>query len=390
MRLRGKRRLALLVAGGVLVTALMIRFVAPLVTTTVFLLDMADVEPAWRRWIPAGGYEVLREDRIVTTRHGTVPVRIYRPEGVPSRAAVVFPGVHGGGVDEPRLVELCQRLAATGTTVVCAPLPELREFIITARSTDQIEDITGWAVDEPAVGATRRVALVGVSFAGGLTLVAAGRPALANRIDVVVSIGGYGDLPRVLRYLCTGLLPDGSWREPHDYGLAVVAYAATARLVPAEQAPGLARGIRTFLEASLGDRPGHRPAGLLLEDARRQATELPEPAGRILQAIIERDRARIGALLEPLVDELGDDPALSPERSPATETPVFLLHGSEDNVIPSAETPLVGRYLRAQENEHVEWLLTPLIRHAELRSVTGLADGWRLIGFWRRVFAAVD
>jgi dienelactone hydrolase len=335
---------------------------------------------------------------VVATRHGDALVRIYRPDTAPGRMAVVFPGVHGGGVDEPRLAELCRRLAATGTVVVCAPLPELRQFVITSRSTDQIEDITRWAADGLASsgaadgpgGAPHRLAIVGVSFAGGLALVAAGRPSLAGRLDAVVSIGGYGDLPRALRYLCTGRLPDGTFREPHDYGLAVVAYAAAGRLAPPEQAPALADGIRTFLEASLGDRPGHPTAAALLANARERAEQLPEPAGSILTAVIDRDRRHLGALLAPLLEEIASDPALSPERSPATQEPVFLLHGAEDNVIPSAETPLVGRYLREAGNGHVEWLLTPLVRHAEMRAGANVLDAWRLVSFWRQVFGAMD
>jgi hypothetical protein len=245
MRSRGKRRVAI----GAAVVVLLAWLAASTVSTAVFVLDMGGISGPWRPWIPFGSHAVSTEDRAIATRHGPVPVRIYRPDGGPARTVVVFPGVHGGGVDEPRLTELCRRLAATGATVVCAPLPELREFIVTARSTDQIEDVTLWAADSPDVAASTRVGLVGVSFGGGLALVAAGRPALTNRLEVVVSIGGYGDLPRVLRYLCTGELPDGTRREPHDYGLAVVAYGAVGRLVPSDQARPLERGIRTFLEA---------------------------------------------------------------------------------------------------------------------------------------------
>jgi hypothetical protein len=356
----------------------------------VFQLALAGVGGAWRSWIPFGPHAVATEDRAVSTRHGDVPVRLYRPDAGGTRAAVVFPGVHGGGVDEPRLAALCRRLASTGVIVVCAPLPELREFVVTARSTDQIEDVTRWAVDEPGVAPSGRVGLVGVSFGGGLALVAAGRPALAHRLDAVLSIGGYGDLPRVLRYLCTGELPDGSTRVPHDYGLAVVAYAAVSRLAPADQAGRLARGIRTFLEASLDDSPGQPVAVRLLADARRQADALPDPAGRILHAVIDRDTAYQGAQLAPFVDELAADPALSPERSPATGAPVFLLHGVEDRVIPSTETPLVGRYLLAEGNDEVAWLLTPLLTHARVAAPPSAGDAWRLIAFWRGVFAVLD
>src|SRR5690606_23264335 len=118
------------------------------------------------------------------------------------------------------------------------------------------------------------------------------------RLDAVVSLGGYGDLPRALHYLCTGELPDGTMRPPHDYGLAVVAYDAVSDLVPADQSAALAHGIRTFLEASLDDTAEKTTARVLLADARAQAAALPEPARAILTAVTERDTATLGARLD--------------------------------------------------------------------------------------------
>ena len=47
--------------------------------------------------------------------------------------------------------------------------------------------------------------MMGISFAGGLVdrrRRAAGAP---GRVADVMSLGGHGDLPRTLRYLCTGI-----------------------------------------------------------------------------------------------------------------------------------------------------------------------------------------
>lgn len=362
---------------------------APTVGALAFVLDVAGIQNVWRRLIPVRARAFEVDDRLVPTRHGPVAVRVYRPTPASDRTAVIVPGVHGGGVDEARLSRFCGRLARAGVTAVCAPLPELRQFLITARSTDQIEDVTRWAADEIAPAEQRRVALVGVSFAGGLALVAAGRPALADRVSVAVSIGGHGDLARTLRYLCTGRLPDGTTRAPHDYGLAVVAYTAVSRLVPADQAPALEHGIRTFLEASLDESPGQPMGARLLAQARAEAAALPEPARSILTAVTERDRAALAPRIEPLVDALTADPALSPERSPIPQAPVFLLHGLDDNVIPSTETPLVAAAYERQGHHEVRWLLTPLITHAHLRTGPAPGDAWRLVRFWEALFAAL-
>ena len=77
-------------------------------------------------------------------------------------------------------------------------------------------------------------------------------------------------------------------------------------------------------------------------------------------------------------------PALSPERAPAPPVaPVFLLHGSDDNVIPSIETVLLADYL--QGKVPVRGLLSGLITHAEVDRPPTATEAWRLASFWRQV-----
>ena len=83
--------------------------------------------------------------------------------------------------------------------------------------------------------------MMGISFAGGLSIVAAGRPALRDRVAVVLSLGGHGDLPRTLRYLCTGIQPDGERLPPHDYGVVIILLGVAdrwCRRAGADVAPG--------------------------------------------------------------------------------------------------------------------------------------------------------
>jgi len=98
----------------------------------------------------------------------------------------------------------------------------------------------------------------------------------------------------------------------------------------------------------------------------------------------DRDVAHLGPVLLPHVGELGGDPSLSPSRSPDPAAPVYLLHGTEDNVVPAIESTLLARDLESR-GVVVHVLLTPLITHAEVdRSSTATAI-WRLIDFWARV-----
>src|SRR5918996_1002647 len=145
----------------------------------------------------------IEQQTTIPTRHGNVPARFYRPDGGFDRTVLLVPGIHAMGIDEPRLTALAKDMAGSGI--------------------------------------------------GVMSIVAAGRSSIRDRAAFVLSFGGHGDLPRVIRYLCTGEAPHVEGIEihpPHDYGVAVGLYGVADRVVPAEQVEPLREGIRTFLWAS--------------------------------------------------------------------------------------------------------------------------------------------
>ncbi len=386
--LRKRWRVALVSAA--LVGGLALALSWPFVTSAALLLDLAGSEGWLRRLLPVRLHEVAVEDVSLATRHGAVAARLYRPSSGGTRSVVVFPGVHAGGVDEPRLATLTARLAAGGATVLSVPLPDLRAFRITPASTDVIEDAVLWMSGRADLAREGRVGAIGVSFSGGLLLVAAGRPSLRDKLTAAVSLGGYADLPRVLRYLCTGRLADGTVRPPHDYGLAVMVRAALPRLVAPGDLDAADRALVTFLGASSLAATEPARAASLFNEATATANALGEPARTILRLVNDRDTSALGARLLPLVDAIGGDPALSPARSPATRARVLAIHGRDDNVIPSSETPLLAAYLAARGNADVQWLLTSIVSHADLQVDVSTLEAWRLVRFWTTVWAALD
>jgi dienelactone hydrolase len=386
MKVPGKRLVA--ATAGILIALAVIAM--PYVRTAAFLMDLAGLTGGARAWIPIRPVPVTHRDLDAPTRYGAIPIRVYDPESPAPPTVVVFPGVHGGGVDAPRLTRLCERMSSSGLRVICAPLPDLRRFVITGRSTDMIEDVTAWVSRDPIIAPSGRVTLVGVSFAGGLAIVAAGRDSLDDRLNAVVSIGGHGDLTRTLQFLTSGLLPDGSSRTPHDYPLAIVALTLAPRLVPADQVPALEHGIRRFLQASLDDGTGFAHGIPTIERLKAEVPSLPEPTRDLVRAIVERDVKVTGQVVAPYLQELGNDPGLSPALAPLPTAPVFLLHGADDNVIPSTETPLLAEDFARRGGTDVRWLLTPLVTHAHLTTHAPPGDLWQLVSFWRDVRRAVE
>ena len=320
----------------------------------------------------------------IAWRNGQLRGRRYQPARPTGRPVLLLPGVHASGIDEPRLVGFARELASTGHPIVTAELPDFTRYSITPRSTDMIEDAASWLARQPGLAADGRIGVMGISFAGGLSLVAAGRAALRGRIAFVLSLGGHGDLPRTLHYLATGVQADGVHRPPHDYGVAIILLGAADRVVPPAQAPALRGAILSFLEATRLDLVDKAESSREFARARALAGTLPEPSRTLMSFVNDREVARLGPILAPHFGALGGDPALSPARAAAPDCPVYLLHGADDNVIPAIESALLAGTLR-ERGVPVTFLATPLLTHAEVDRGAAASSAWALVRFWTAV-----
>jgi dienelactone hydrolase len=349
-------------------------FVARAAGATGFVRELAE----WRR------QPVTDAPADIPWRAGTLRARRYLPAVITARPILLVPGVHASGIDEPRLVGFARELSAMGHPVVTAELSDLTHYSVTPRTTDMIEDAALWLTRQPGAASDGRIGMIGISFAGGLSIVAAGRPALRDRVDFVLSFGGHGDLPRTLKYLATGIQPDGHHRPPHDYGVAIILLGAADQVVPAEQAAPLRQAILSFLEASrldMVDKPG---AATEFARARHLADGLAEPARTLMSYVNNRDVVHLGPILVPHLGAFDGDPSLSPDRSAPPRATVYLLHGTDDNVIPAIESALLAQSLR-ERGVTVHYLATPLVTHAEVEHKPAAASAFALVRFWSGV-----
>jgi len=280
--------------------------------------------------------------------------------------------------------------------------PDLQKFKITPQVTDVIEDAVRWTSEQPEFRTDGKIGVIGISFSGGLSIVAAGRESIRDRIAFVMSFGGHGNLARAMHYLTSGEVQGNieaakrssavagadhvGVHPPHDYGLAVVLLNLADRVVPAEQVEPLARGIDGFLLASSLAVTEPAKAIPVFEEMKKYQQTLPEPSRTYMQYVNDRAVDKLGPVLLPIADGLKDHPAmptLSPERAVPPTAPVFLLHGVDDNVIPSLETVLLAEHLKGKVR--VEGLLSGLITHAEVNRTATSTEVWRLAKFWRDV-----
>jgi acetyl esterase/lipase len=307
---------------------------------------------------------------------GPIRARLYFREGQrPSSAIVVAHGVHYKGIDEGRLVPFARALAEAGHTVLTPELAEVADYRITESGVSVLRDSVKYLSQRSDHVAGARVGLLGFSFAGGLSLVAARHPATAERLAFVTSVGGHHDLKRVLRFLIHDEIETktGIVRQPaHEYGLVVLVYGNLERFVPAPDLPCLRAAFKAWLQE---DRP----------TAREQAKARTTPEGERLWQLLETQR------LQELAPEL--DQLLDAQRAQLAalssaghlrdlSVPVYLLHGSHDSVIPASETDAANLELDGVEHQA---LVSPLLEHVEVSKTAGLGDKWALVSFMAKL-----
>ena len=369
-----------------------------------FVVRAADMQGRVRLVADLDAKPERERELTIPTRRGSMRGRVY--EALHSRrTTLLVSGLHPSGIEEPRLVRLARQLSASGVTVVTPDVPELSDFEIAPAITDSIEQSAEWLAADSGLARDHHVGVIGISFSGGLSIVAAGRPSLADRVAYVLSFGGHDDLPRVLRYLCTGTEPypqdavrltaggaDNTEtirpfvRPPHDYGVAVILLGTADRLVPSAQVAPLRRALRRYLLASaLDTNVDKNSAAREFDELRSLQKKLPEPSASLLRLVNDRDVVHLGSRLLPYISAYGGDAALSVSKSAKPAAPVFLLHGTDDNVIPSIES----EYLAADLKGHatVRLLLSGLISHAEADRPVHVGDVMQLAAFWGDVLS---
>jgi dienelactone hydrolase len=378
--MKATRRAAVLAACAALVIVVTLwMLLSPYWTAAALIMRAAHV-PGFAGRVAAWSAKPTTDALIsIPGRNGAMRARLFAPVEGARRAVLLVGGVHPDGIDEPRLMELADDLAATGVNVITPEIQDLKTYRLTGTVTDAIEDAATWTSGQASL-ADGMVGMIGVSFSGGLSIVAAGRPGLRDRVAFVLSFGGHGNLPRVVRYLSTGDHP-----RPHDYAVSVVLHEAADLVVPAAQVGSFRRAIEAFLSASAAANTDRTQAAAMMERARQLQAALPEPSATLVSHVIDRNVEALGAALVPALDRLAQDPALSPDRSPAPAAPVYLLHGRDDRVIPATESAQLELHLKPFTR--VRRLESGFISHVDVAERPSTREVWEMVAFWEAALA---
>jgi len=316
------------------------------------------------------------EDGTVQSAHGPLRYRMYIPLGVKNPGGVVLlHGVHHLGIEDPRMWNLARALAGAGVLVMTPELQDLADYRVTARTIDVIGD----SAVALSTLMQKKVGVIGLSFAGGLSLLAAAQPAYAPKIGFVMAIGAHDDMGRVARFFAANVIarPDGTEASlaAHEYGVLVLAYAHLEDFFSPQDIPAAREALRQWL----WEKP----------DAMKAAAAL-SPAGQkeFDELLHHRDLLR-DALLHEITLHKDEMDAVSPHgHLAALHAPVYLLHGAGDTVIPASETLWLAKDVPPQDLKAS--LVSQALVHVDMGGKVRWQDQWQLVDFMAQVLDATD
>lgn len=319
-------------------------------------------------------HEVVEQQTTLALPHRALRARIYTPRDRDGRDAtrshaMVLHGVHPDAIDEPRLQAFAKALAGIGVQTYTPELTELAEQRVLPSTIDDI----GACAQAIAALTRKKPGALGISFAGGLLLLAATAEPGASSLGYIVTVGAHHDLRRVLRYYAHAKVsgPDG---EPalvraHPYGAKVMVTAHAELYFALEDTDAGRSALSAWLDGRYKEA---RALASTLSASGRDRFDVAIDAGR--QAELD------ARLLELAYAKDAELLAISPARGlGAVRVPTFLVHGEGDPIVPSLETAWLAREVPKEALRAA--LITPVLRHAEASGPPTLRDQLALVRF---------
>jgi pimeloyl-ACP methyl ester carboxylesterase len=255
-------------------------------------------------------------------------------------------------------------------------LKNLADYHVVPQSIDVIGLSAGVLKDR--LGASK-VGIMGLSFAGGLALLAATKPEYAANIGFIVTVGSHDDLARVSRFFATNTIerPDGTSAalQAHEYGALILAYSHLEDFFSAHDIPIAREALRLWLWES--------------PDSMKKIDQMsPEGRAELDLLLHHRDQLR-QPLLESIQKHAEEMRVVSPHgQLEHLNVPVLLLHATGDTVIPATETLWLAQDVPAQDLRAE--LVSPALIHVSMEQAVPFSQKWELVDFMSKVLDSAD
>lgn len=282
---------------------------------------------------------------------------LYLPGESPLAGIVLVPGVAAGGKDDSRLVAFATTLARARFLVLVPDLPNLRALRVRAEDKQGIADAFFHLLSRSEFPSQGRAGISAISYAVGPAVLAALDPAIRERVDFILGVGGYYDLRKVITFFTTGYFQkEGKWHylQPNSYGKWVFVLGNIGHLSdPRDQS-----ALRSIAKRRLND------PGAPIDDLKGSLTA----EGRALLTLLEnRDQARTPQLIDALpaaIQAHMEALNLANKNLSQLRANLILLHGTDDTIIPYTESMALAR---AVKPGRAELFLIDGLAHVDVR-----------------------
>ncbi len=309
------------------------------------------------------------------TPQGALRYRLYLPTGVGRPPGIVLlHGIKREGIEEPRLINFGRALAGAGIEVMTPELKDLADYRVTPATIDTIGNaavVLAAKINQPKVG------ILGISFGGGLALLAATKPEFSDKIAFVLAVGAHDDMTRVARFFAANMIerPDGSAvsLKAHEYGALILAYSHPEDFFPTKDVPAATQALRLWI--------WEQPA------ASMQTADTLSTAGKQELDLLLHHRGDLQQTFLREVDRHQDEMQAVSPHSHLSElhVPVFLLHGATDTIIPSSETLWLAKDVPTGDLRNVLVSRAMNMIHVDGEHPVTLAERWDLVNFFAGV-----
>jgi len=303
---------------------------------------------------------------------------LYEPRARAKASMVVVPGLTPHGRDDPRIIEFATTMARARFRVLVPDLPRMSALQATADDAIPIADAVAYLKQNYS---THPLGITSVSFAVGPSVLALFEPQAMDRVDFVVTIGGYYDIDALITFITTGYTRgnnDDSWEYvgAKRYGKWVFVLSNAARIEDeADQV------ILTEL------------AWRKLKDKKAAVDDLVAQLGgkgrSVYRFLTNEDPGRVAELFAQLpVGIIEEARRLDLKRLPLAQTNAefVLIHDRNDRIIPAAHTTMTAEALPSSR-AHV--YLIESLDHAKPRP-PGFIDGLKMLDAIYTVLALRD
>jgi acetyl esterase/lipase len=297
----------------------------------------------------------------------TVIADVYRPARRGRHPGIVLNhGVAAGGMNDLRLVNFADALARTGYVALVPEFVNLKEFRVRPSDVDEVVGSFEYLRGRPDVRPDR-VGIFGFSYAGGLAMLAANDPAIADDVRFCFLLGSYYDLRSIVTYATTGhFLENGEWvyMEPRHTGK----WAFLKNMLELVE-DGRDRALLSRIAgAKLADESS---------DVSAVADSLGEEGGHLYALMTNEDPERAGELIDSLSPGLLEyfDALSLPGNIDNVTARLIIAHGRDDNLMPYTESLALAENVPRGASVHLRILESFQHVDLEFSGDSGLT-GW--------------